>query len=171
MKYYVTVAGRQIEVDRDGDRLTIDGRAVDARIDRIADSDVHVVRVGDQTHRIEARRSSGRGRYDLSLDGFRLPVEALDERARAIRELSRSAERSAGPTRLTAPMPGLIVRVNVKEGDAVRAGQGLIVIEAMKMENELKAASGGVVRRVGVTAGSAVEKGALLLELEASNEA
>jgi biotin carboxyl carrier protein len=63
-------------------------------------------------------------------------------------------------------MPGLVVRVLVQPDERVPAGQGLVVIEAMKMENELRAPSAGIVRRVGVTAGSAVEKGALLIELD-----
>jgi pyruvate carboxylase subunit B len=64
-------------------------------------------------------------------------------------------------------MPGMIVRLNVKEGDQVRAGQGLVVMEAMKMENELRAAASGTVLRVLVSPGNAVEKGAILLEMEA----
>ena len=64
-----------------------------------------------------------------------------------------------------APMPGLIVRVHVGEGDQVQAGQPLVVMEAMKMENELRAMAPGVVKRVAIKAGSAVEKGALLLEM------
>jgi pyruvate carboxylase subunit B len=63
-------------------------------------------------------------------------------------------------------MPGMIVRVNVSEGDAVQAGQGLVVMEAMKMENELRATASGTVKRVHVAPGTAVEKGALLLEME-----
>jgi pyruvate carboxylase subunit B len=104
--------------------------------------------------------------YDLSVGGFRFTVEALDDRAKVIREISRASGRPAGPAHLAAPMPGLIVRVNVNEGDQVRAGQGLVVMEAMKMENELRATAAGVVRRVLVSAGSAVEKGAMLLEME-----
>jgi len=67
---------------------------------------------------------------------------------------------------VVAPMPGLIVRVNVSPGDTVAAGQGLVVVEAMKMENELKAPADGVVARVSVEAGAAVEKGAVLVVLE-----
>ncbi|MDE3052849.1 MAG: biotin/lipoyl-binding protein [Gemmatimonadota bacterium] len=63
-------------------------------------------------------------------------------------------------------MPGLIVRVHVKPGDVVQPGQGLVVMEAMKMENELRATAGGTVKAVAVAPGTAVEKGALLLELE-----
>jgi pyruvate carboxylase subunit B len=63
-------------------------------------------------------------------------------------------------------MPGLIVRINVVPGDTVEAGQGVVVMEAMKMENELRATSAGKVRSVDVAPGTAVEKGALLVSLE-----
>jgi pyruvate carboxylase subunit B len=63
-------------------------------------------------------------------------------------------------------MPGLIVRVNVNVGDEVQAGQGLVVMEAMKMENELRATAAGTVKSIEVVAGTAVEKGTLLVALE-----
>jgi len=66
---------------------------------------------------------------------------------------------------LKAPMPGLVLRVLVSEGEQVSAGQGLVVLEAMKMENELKAGAAGVVRSVRAVAGATVEKGQLLLEV------
>jgi glutaconyl-CoA/methylmalonyl-CoA decarboxylase subunit gamma len=71
-----------------------------------------------------------------------------------------------GGTRLTAPMPGKVVRVLVEAGQHVAAKQGLVVVEAMKMENELKAAREGTVRAVHVREGQAVEGGALLLVVE-----
>ena len=63
-------------------------------------------------------------------------------------------------------MPGLIVRVHVQVGDAVQPGQALVVMEAMKMENELRATAGGKVKTIVAGPGMAVEKGALLIELE-----
>jgi biotin carboxyl carrier protein len=63
-------------------------------------------------------------------------------------------------------MPGLIVRINVTVGATVAPGQGLVVMEAMKMENELRAASTGVVKSIRVAPGTAVERGATLVELE-----
>ena len=66
---------------------------------------------------------------------------------------------------VTAPMPGMVIRVEVSEGDSVSAGQGLVIVEAMKMENELCAEGPAVVRRVLVRDGDAVEKGQLLVDL------
>jgi biotin carboxyl carrier protein len=116
-------------------------------------------------YRLVARRGGARGAYGISIDGRRFAVEALDERTRAIRDLSAASAAAAGPAPLVAPMPGLIVRVNVAPGEEVQAGQGLVVMEAMKMENELRASSAGTVVAVRVTPGTAVEKGAVLVEL------
>jgi biotin carboxyl carrier protein len=65
-----------------------------------------------------------------------------------------------------APMPGLIVRVEVAEGESVSAGQGVVIIEAMKMENELKSDAAGVVKKILVQQGQAVEKGTVLIEFQ-----
>jgi biotin carboxyl carrier protein len=77
-----------------------------------------------------------------------------------------SAGSGSGPQRLVAPMPGKVVRVLVKAGDTVTARQPVVVVEAMKMENELRATSAGVVKSVEVAAGTVVEKGTLLVALE-----
>jgi biotin carboxyl carrier protein len=71
-----------------------------------------------------------------------------------------------GPRAVTAPMPGKIVKVLVKPGDAVTARQGLVVVEAMKMENELRAPKAGVVAQVNVAEGASVEAGAVLVVIE-----
>ncbi|MBA3522410.1 MAG: acetyl-CoA carboxylase biotin carboxyl carrier protein subunit, partial [Gemmatimonadales bacterium] len=70
------------------------------------------------------------------------------------------------PAALKAPMPGLVVRVQVAVGDPVAAGAGLVVLEAMKMENELRAGVAGVVRTVRVQPGEPVEKGQVLVEFD-----
>jgi biotin carboxyl carrier protein len=167
MKYYVKVGENTLEVDVDGETVTLDGKTVRARVESLAGTPLHLLSVGTEVYRVSSRRMEQKGQYDLSIHGYRLIVEALDERARTIRDLSGAPARPIGPVHLSAPMPGLIVRVNVKEGDQVRAGQGLVVMEAMKMENELRATANGIVKRIVISAGSAVEKGAVLLEMEA----
>jgi biotin carboxyl carrier protein len=99
------------------------------------------------------------------VDGFRFDGEALDERTRAIRDITAVSAKASGPAPVVAPMPGLIVRVSVKVGDVVQAGQGVVVMEAMKMENELRAAAAGTVKAVNADPGKPVEKGAVLVEL------
>ena len=165
MKYVVTLNGERLEVARDGDAVTIGGDTSTARLDEVQGTPVRLVRIGDAVHRVVIQRRLGRGAYVLWIDGFRYEAEALDERERAIRDLTAASTAALGPAPLVAPMPGLIVRVLVQVGDSVREGQGLVVMEAMKMENELRATATGVVKAIAVEAGTAVEKGARLVEL------
>jgi pyruvate carboxylase subunit B len=166
MKYVVKVGGEDVEVSLDGELAQVEEMSVVAHVTELEGTPVRMVTIGDEVHRVVARRGPTRGRYTLWLDGFRYEVEALDERSRAIRELSGAASGPSGPAPLIAPMPGMIVRVAVQVGDAVEAGQGLVVMEAMKMENELRAPAAGTVKAILAQPGTAVEKGAILLELE-----
>ena len=166
MKYFVTIGGEEHEVVLDGEGVRVDGNEVAARVLPIDGTPVQLLTIGHAIHRVVVRRGKERGRYTLWLDGYRFEVDAVDERTRAIRDLAGVAAGAAGPAPLVAPMPGLIVRVNAQPGDQVRQGQSLVVMEAMKMENELRAQVAATVRSVLVTAGTAVEKGTVLIELE-----
>ena len=166
MKYVVKVGDADVEVELDGNVVTVDGVARIAQVSDVEGTPVRMVTIGDEVHRVVARKGATRGRFTLWLDGFRYEVEALDERTRAIRALSGAGRESTGPAPLLAPMPGMIVRVAVQVGDTVEPGQSLVVMEAMKMENELRATSAGTVKSVLAQPGTAVEKGAVLLELE-----
>lgn len=166
MKYVVDLNGERQEVEVDGEAVTIDGHTVLARVQELDGTPVRVVSIGSEVHRIVVRRGASRGAYTLWVDGFRFEGEALDERTRAIRDITAASSKATGPAPVIAPMPGLIVRVSVAPGDQVQAGQGLIVMEAMKMENELRASGAGIVKAVHVAPGKAVEKGTILVELE-----
>jgi len=166
MKYFVRVNDEDHEILLDAAGVHIDGEDVAAQVMPVDGTPERMVTIGDEVHRVVVRPGATRGAYTLWLDGWRFEVEALDERTRAIRELSGASAGPSGPAPLKAPMPGLIVRVNVQVGDQVQAGQGIVVMEAMKMENELRATAAGKVKSVLATPGTAVEKGALLVELE-----
>ncbi len=167
MKYIVDVNGERITVELDGAHAVIDGERLDVGLTALEGTPVRLVRIGEQVHRVVARRGASRGVWQLDVDGVRVETEALDERMRAIRDLTAASAAASGPAPLVAPMPGLVVRVNVAVGDTVVAGQGLVVVEAMKMENELRAATAGIVVGIRAEAGTAVEKGAILVELAA----
>jgi pyruvate carboxylase subunit B len=166
VKYVVDVGGRTVEVEVDGDRVRVDGTETVASLSELRGTPVALLTLGDTVHRVVVARGVGRGRYVLAVDGRRYETEALNERARAIRQLSNAAAGPKGPAPLLAPMPGLIVRVHVEVGATVQPGQGLVVMEAMKMENELRATSTGTVKAIRVAPGTAVERGATLVELE-----
>jgi len=162
-KYTVEVAGRTLTVEVDGDVVKLEGHPVDARLGGVR-GDVRR-RLGNGTRGREFVVAPGadRGQWRLSTGGHRFDVQVLDERARAVRAAGGAGAHGAGT--LKAPMPGLVVRVQVAEGEPVEAGKGLVVVEAMKMENELKAAGSGTVKKVHVKAGDRVEKGAPLIEI------
>lgn len=167
MKYSVTVNGSDLELELEGDQVRIGGQSASARlVDPGTGGNERMLIIGSDVHRVQLRAGANRGQYTLWIDGVRFDVEALDERMRAIRSLAAATAKPTGPAPLIAPMPGMIVRIHVSEGDTVHPGQGLVVMEAMKMENELRATSAGTVKRILAAPGTAVEKGMVLLELE-----
>ena len=167
MKYIVDVSGERIEVTLAADGVHVGDAVLHCHLAGIDGTPLQLVTIGREVHRVVARRGDTRGTYTLWIDGHRFEAEALDERMRTIRDLTASTARDSGPKPLVAPMPGLIVRVQVQPGDRVEAGQGLVVMEAMKMENELRTTSAGTVTAVRASAGMAVEKGSILVELSA----
>ena len=169
MRYFVTVEGRTYEVELDGGVATVDGEPVDAHLARLPGTPVRHLLEDGRSHALVADRAD-RDRWSLHLDGQRFEVEVVNERTRAIRAMTGQSGGARGPKPVKAPMPGLVVSVAVEPGESVEAGQSVAIIEAMKMENDLKAESGGVVARVLVEAGQAVEKGTVLVEFEAEPE-
>jgi biotin carboxyl carrier protein len=113
--------------------------------------------------------STGVVRREIVVDGWRIEVEIESERRAALRDRARRGRETAahgGPTHVRAIIPGRIVSVSVVPGDPVEAGQQLLVVEAMKMQNELRAPRDGIVSSVAVGAGGTIEVGDLLLVLE-----
>jgi len=164
VKYLVSLAGREIEVEVDGDRVTVAETTRIAILRTIAGASSRQLLV-DGRPTVLTLRSAGRGQWTIGLRGDRWDAEVVDERTRHIRSLTAGAGTSRGPATLRAPMPGLVVRVLVEAGQEVAAGAGIVVLEAMKMENELKLPAAGVVGAVRVRAGEPVEKGQVLVEL------
>jgi acetyl/propionyl-CoA carboxylase alpha subunit len=140
--------------------LLLDG--VPHQVDAIplADDSVSLILDG-RSYALEFEPRGGGERTGVLLRGSVFEVELLDERRLRMRAAGGRLS-DEGPQVLVAPMPGKIVRVLVRPGDEVREGQGLLVVEAMKMENELRAARAGRVLEVAVVEGAAVEAGARL---------
>ena len=105
------------------------------------------------------------GEQIVHVNGEPVPVTVIEPRP-AFRRRGHDAAGDAGPKSVVAPMPGRIVKVLVKPGDAVNARQGVVVVEAMKMENELRAPKAGTVREVRVSEGASVEAHSVLVVIE-----
>ena len=165
MKYYVSMNGREVEVAVDGDRVTIDGAEHVAHLLRVPGTPVRHLLLGDRSFTI-AVEPAGKGRWTLGFHGDRWETEVVDQRARHIRSLTATEAAPPGGGVLKAPMPGLVVRVQASEGQEVGAGVGIVVLEAMKMENELRSSFPGRIKAIRVQPGQAVEKGQVLVEFE-----
>jgi len=166
MKYFVRLAERTIEVEVLGGAVRVDGETLDAHLAAVPGTPLHHLLLGGDSWTVSAQALEGMGQWALGAVGERVEVEAVDERTQAIRTLTGKKGGPSGGGVVKAPMPGLVVRVQVTEGQKVAPGTGLVVVEAMKMENELKATHPGIVKKVHVAPGAIVEKGAPLVTLE-----
>jgi biotin carboxyl carrier protein len=167
MRYFVTLGDRTFEIELGGEQALVDGRPVRAELRALPAAGTRHLLADAASHVVLAAAGSDKGVWHVQIDGERYSAEVVDERTRAIRAMTSRGAAAAGPKPVRAPMPGLIVRIEVEEGATVKAGQGIVIVEAMKMENELKAESAGIVKRIHVAAGQVVEKGHVLVELEA----
>jgi biotin carboxyl carrier protein len=153
------VDGRAVRVEvkprGDGFSVTLDGRALS--VDAVVLGRMTSLLVDGHSHDVAVEPEAAGLR--VHFNGQSVLVELAD----AARDAGAPSRRASGAARLVAPMPGRVVRVLVAEGAVVEAGQGLVVVEAMKMENELRAPRAGRVEQVAVREGQAVETGALLL--------
>ncbi len=165
MKYFVTIGSQTHEVEVEGTRVVVGGVALETDLAPVSGTPVYHLLLGGASWTIAAEPLEGRGRWVLGLVGERVEVAVQDERSRGIEAASGKSKRAGGGGTVRAPMPGLVVRIEVAEGQRVDAGAGLVVVEAMKMENELRAPRPGMVQTVHVAVGQAVEKGASLVTL------
>jgi len=115
-------------------------------------------------HAYEVKREQTATDLHLWVGSTRFPVELHDPRS--LRSRQGSAQDDKGPRKILAPMPGRVVRLLVAEQAEVEAGQGIVVVEAMKMQNEIKSPKKGIVKKITTTAGAAVNAGDVLAIVE-----
>ena len=147
MRYHVTLGDLTLRVERTAAGIRIDGRELAFEADPLGPDGV-LLRFGARSDRVSGQRVEGGWR--IRIGGREVVVQVEDERARAIREITgdQSTDRT---TDLRAPMPGRVIKVLAEPGQTVGAGDGLIVVEAMKMENELRAEASGTIASVEVS--------------------
>ncbi len=172
MTFEIDVNGRTrtVSVERVANaghhRVTVDGRAHDVDAVRIGEYGLSLVVDGEAgtSREISVAPSGNRGALLIAIDG-RTVAASVDAR-RTRRAGVDAGGRAHGEQAITAPMPGRVVRVLVAPGDDVTARQGVVVVEAMKMENELRSPKAGRVKDVSVSAGTSVEAGRVLVVIE-----
>jgi biotin carboxyl carrier protein len=164
MLYDVTIDGKnyRLDLNRADGRWScrLDGR--DLEVDAIlARPDVLSLRIGNMAYEVKSERMAND--LHLCVGSTRFAAEVRDPRS--LRGRSRAGD-DHGPKKIIAPMPGKVVRLLVREGDEVEPGAGVAVVEAMKMQNEIKSPKKGTVRKVLVSEGATVNAGAVLAIVE-----
>jgi pyruvate carboxylase subunit B len=166
LKYQVTIGQRRFEITIDGDEpfAFIDGRGVRVDYRRLRGGKLHSILADNINYEFEMERANEG--FDIWLGSASLHADVSDEKTDRMRRLMGGAATASKASSLKAPMPGLIIKVEVSPGQHVKKGDGLVIVEAMKMENELKAHAPGIIKEIKIKPGDAVEKGQVLLVFE-----
>ncbi|MBI3286976.1 MAG: biotin/lipoyl-binding protein [Chloroflexi bacterium] len=161
MRYWATVGGHEYSIEIDSEnKIVIDGTPHHADLQSIDGATLYSLLVDHESYDLVVDREGDTFRILLRGEMYTVSVE--DERTRRLKE-SGPLQAPSGEVVVKAPMPGLVVAVPAQEGSSVEMGQGLVILEAMKMENEIRTPRGGTVKSVKVTPGQVVDQGQALV--------
>jgi biotin carboxyl carrier protein len=164
MKYHVTIGQEEFEIEvRSETEILFNGKPLRIDFQSLADQPVYSLLLGNESH--EAHVGESERGLQVLLRGQLYEVEVEDERQRRLRQASEVETAPGGEFQLKAPMPGLVVAVPVAEGETVSRGQNLVILESMKMQNELRSPRDGVVHRIRAKPGERVEQNQVLVTL------
>ncbi len=170
MIYYATSGDRELKlevIDNENEEINIklpDGRTLTANFEPNLGNNIYSLLLDGKSYEIYITPGEN-GEIQVYLSGQLFSVSLETERAHRYASLSGS-KHGTGEVSIKAPMPGLVTIVSVTPGDAVEAGQRVLVLEAMKMENEIRAPRAGKVKSVNVQKGQTVEQNKVLIVLE-----
>lgn len=163
--FIVTNNGKKSEIKLSGNhKAVIDGNYVEYEIQNVNGS-AYIIRIDTKFYELNVKKhndelyqvSAGDVNYDVTIR------TVLQEKARELLNIKNSL---GSKTEIKAPMPGLILKIKKQPGDIVEPGDSVLILEAMKMENDLRAPSAGKIKSIAVKEGNTVEKGTILFELE-----
>lgn len=165
MRYITNVEGKQFLVEIIDDKhVSVDGKVYEVDFESVSGQPVYSLIVDGRSH--EGYAAQGEDNWQVLLRGRLYPVTVEDEREKRLRSAASGGVIETGEFHLRAPMPGLVVTILVEEGQTVKRGQVLLILESMKMQNELKSPRDGTIGRVRVKAGETVEQKQTLLSVQ-----
>lgn len=165
MKYITSVNGQEyiIEIDQD-DEITVNGERHGIDFQQLSEGGTLSLLIDHRS--LEAIVEERDDAWEVLLHGELYTVQVQDERAYRLAQARGQLADASGAVVIRSPMPGLILNVLVEEGARVEKGETVVILESMKMENELKASRDGVVMRVHVSNGDSVEKNQELVAID-----
>ena len=165
MKYITTIEDKQFTVEIiDEKHVSVDGKVYEIDFESVSGQPVYSLIVDGRSH--ESYIYQGEENWQVLLRGRLYPVTVEDEREMRLRAAAGGRVAETGEFHLRAPMPGLVVTVTVTEGQEVKKGEVLLILESMKMQNELKAPRDGTIGRIRVQPGESVEQRQTLLSVQ-----
>ena len=164
MKYITTVEDRQFLVEIiDEKHVSVDGKVYEVDFESVSGQPVYSLILDGKSH--ESYVAQGDNDWQVLIRGRLYPVTVEDEREKRLRSAAGGGVAETGEFHLRAPMPGLVVTILVNEGQEIKKGQVLLILESMKMQNELKSPRDGIMGRIRVKAGETVEQKQTLLSV------
>lgn len=169
MKYFAKSSDKEyvIEVIKNTDgtlSVYLGDKPVQIDLSKIGDGNFFsLLRDGKSYQLFVEQKAHG---YIVTVNGRKHIVALEDEKSRMVRKVIKSDAQKQGQVELKSPMPGLVVKINVEEGQKVERNDSLLIIEAMKMENEIRASSSGIVKKILAKDGDSVEKDTALMIIE-----
>jgi biotin carboxyl carrier protein len=166
--YTAQVNHETFEILSTEEGFSVNGQPVQFDLSKIAEGYFHIL-LGTESYRAEVVEADAAAkRYTIKVNGKHYPVMLKDRFDILLEKMGMNSSSGTRINHVRAPMPGLIIALKVKDGDAVKAGDTLLILEAMKMENIIKAPGDATVRTVKVRMGEGVEKNQVLIEFNPS---
>jgi biotin carboxyl carrier protein len=164
MKYITTIDDQQFTVEIiDEKHVSVDGKVYEIDFESVAGQPVYSLIVDGRSH--ESYIYQGDDNWQVLMRGRLYPVNVEDEREKRLRAAAGAGIVETGEFHLRAPMPGLVVALPVAEGQVVKKGEVILILESMKMQNELKSPRDGTIGRIRVRPGESVEQRQTLLSV------
>jgi biotin carboxyl carrier protein len=160
------VNGKLFEVSQQNDDILVDGTVLDWDIVKVSPTSFHILYRNKSYSAELVKHDLVTKTMTVKINGQAHTVEVKDRYDLLLEKMGMSSSALGKVNSVKAPMPGLIVQVNIASGDTVKSGDPLLVLEAMKMENMIKASGDAQVKEVKVKKGDSVEKGQILIEFQ-----
>jgi biotin carboxyl carrier protein len=164
VKYYARVGENEYEIEIDQGKVLVNGAPVEVDLEQVGVPELYSVLFSGRSYDMLVQPD--RFTYTITFRGEQFQVQVEDERSRRLNTGRRAPALPHGELAIKAPISGLIVKVLVEPGHEIADGQALVLLEAMKMENEIRSLRAGIVKSVAVAAGKRVEQNEVLLVLE-----
>jgi biotin carboxyl carrier protein len=164
MKYITTINGQEYTIEiLDEHQVIIDGRKLEVDFNSVSGQPIYSMLVDGRS--FEGFVYTGEDSWEVLLMGRQFPVQVEDEREKRLQAAAGRTISESGEYQMKAPMPGMIVSIPVAENQEIQKGQVLVILESMKMQNELKSPRDGIISRIRIKPGETVEQKQTLLSV------